>query len=138
MALIEKSGIEIEGSNAVIIGRSEIVGKPLALMLLQKSATITIAHSKTRNLKDICKNADILCVSIGKPLFITKEYIKKGAVIIDIGINVLENGSIVGDVKFDEVLELASHITPVPNGVGSVTVAMLFNNLLYLHKKFHI
>ena len=135
--LIEKSGITIEGANAVVIGRSEIVGKPLAHMLLQKSATVTIAHSKTKNLKEICRNADILCVSIGKAEFITGEYIKEGAVVIDIGINVLEDGSLKGDVNFEEASKLASHITPVPNGVGSVTVAMLLSNLLYLHKKYN-
>ena len=133
-ALIEKSGINIEGSNAVVIGRSEIVGKPLAHLLLQKSATVTIAHSKTKNLKEICKNADILCVSIGKPEFITGEYIKKDAVVIDIGINVLEDGSLKGDVNFNEASAFASYITPVPNGVGSLTVAMLLDNTLYLHK----
>ncbi len=134
MALIEKSGIKIEGANAVVIGRSEIVGKPLAHLLLQKSATVTIAHSKTKNLKELCKNADILCVSIGKAEFITGEYIKEGAVVIDIGINVLEDGSLKGDVNFDEASKLASYITPVPNGVGSVTVSMLLDNVLYLHK----
>lgn len=137
MALIEKSGINIEGSNAVVIGRSEIVGKPLAHLLLQKSATVTIAHSKTKNLKEICKNADILCVSIGKSEFITGDYIKENAVVIDIGINVMEDGSLKGDVNFEEASKIASSITPVPNGVGSVTVAMLLSNVLYLHKKYN-
>ena len=137
IALIEKSGVQIEGANAVVIGRSEIVGKPLAHLLLQRSATVTIAHSKTKNLKDICKNADILCVSIGKAEFITGEYIKENAVVIDIGINVLEDGSLKGDVNFEEASKLASAITPVPNGVGSVTVAMLLDNLLYLHTKYN-
>ncbi|PCG20492.1 bifunctional 5,10-methylenetetrahydrofolate dehydrogenase/5,10-methenyltetrahydrofolate cyclohydrolase [Brachyspira sp. G79] len=137
MALIEKSGINIEGANAVVIGRSEIVGKPLAHLLLQKSATVTIAHSKTKNLKEICKNADILCVSIGKSEFITGDYIKEGAVVIDIGINVMEDGSLKGDVNFEEASKIASSITPVPNGVGSVTVAMLLSNVLYLHKKYN-
>ncbi|MDO6993850.1 bifunctional 5,10-methylenetetrahydrofolate dehydrogenase/5,10-methenyltetrahydrofolate cyclohydrolase [Brachyspira innocens] len=137
MALIEKSGINIEGANAVVIGRSEIVGKPLAHLLLQKSATVTIAHSKTKNLKEICKNADILCVSIGKSEFITGDYIKEGAVVIDIGINVMEDGSLKGDVNFEEASKIASSITPVPNGVGSVTVAMLLSNVLYLHNKYN-
>ena len=137
IALIEKSGVQIEGANAVVIGRSEIVGKPLAHLLLQRSATVTIAHSKTKNLKEICKNADILCVSIGKAEFITREYIKENAVVIDIGINVLEDGSLKGDVNFEEASKLASAITPVPNGVGSVTVAMLLDNLLYLHTKYN-
>ncbi|TXJ46621.1 bifunctional methylenetetrahydrofolate dehydrogenase/methenyltetrahydrofolate cyclohydrolase [Brachyspira aalborgi] len=133
MALLKKTKIKIEGANAVVVGRSDIVGKPLAHLLLQESATVTITHSKTKNLKEICKKADILCVSIGKSEFITEEYIKEGAIIIDIGINVLEGGSIKGDVKFDEVSKLASFITPTPNGVGSVTVAMLLDNLLYLY-----
>ena len=133
IALLEKTKIKIEGANAVVVGRSDIVGKPLAHLLLQKSATVTIAHSKTKNLKEICKQADILCVSIGKAEFITEEYIKEGAVVIDIGINVLSDGSIKGDVKFDEVSKFASFITPVPNGVGSVTVSMLLDNLLYLY-----
>ena len=137
IALIEKSGIQIDGANAVVIGRSEIVGKPLAHLLLQRSATVTIAHSKTKNLKEICKNADILCVSIGKPEFITGEYIKENAVVIDVGINVLEDGTLKGDVNFEEASKLASAITPVPNGVGSVTVAMLLDNLLYLHNKYN-
>ena len=133
-ALIEESGIKVEGANAVVIGRSEIVGKPLAHLLLQKSATVTIAHSKTQNLKEICKKADILCVSIGKSEFITGDYIKEGAVVIDIGINVQDDGSLKGDVNFEEASKIASYITPVPNGVGSVTVAMLLDNLVYLHK----
>ena len=133
MALLKKTKIKIEGANAVVVGRSDIVGKPLAHLLLQESATVTITHSKTKNLKEICKKADILCVSIGKAEFITEEYIKEGAIVIDIGINVLEDGSIKGDVKFDEVSKLSSFITPTPNGVGSVTVAMLLDNLLYLY-----
>ena len=133
IALIEKTKIKIEGANAVVVGRSNIVGKPLAHLLLQKSATVTITHSKTKNLKEICKQADILCVSIGKAEFITEEYIKEGAIVIDIGINVLADGYIKGDVKFDEASKIASFITPVPNGVGSVTVSMLLDNLLYLY-----
>ena len=133
MALLKKTKIKIEGANAVVVGRSDIVGKPLAHLLLQESATVTITHSKTKNLKEICKKADILCVSIGKAEYITEEYIKEGSIVIDIGINVLEDGSIKGDVKFDEVSKLASFITPTPNGVGSVTVAMLLDNLLYLY-----
>ncbi len=133
MALLKKTKIKIEGANAVVVGRSDIVGKPLAHLLLQESATVTITHSKTKNLNEICKKADILCVSIGKAEYITEEYIKEGSIVIDIGINVLEDGSIKGDVKFDEVSKLASFITPTPNGVGSVTVAMLLDNLLYLY-----
>ena len=133
MALLKKTKIKIEGANAVVVGRSDIVGKPLAHLLLQESATVTITHSKTKNLKEICKKADILCVSIGKAEYITEEYIKEGSIVIDIGINVLEDGSIKGDVKFEDVSKLASFITPTPNGVGSVTVAMLLDNLLYLY-----
>ena len=133
MALLKKTKIKIEGANAVVVGRSDIVGKPLAHLLLQESATVTITHSKTKNLKEICKKADILCVSIGKAEYITEEYIKEGSIVIDIGINVFEDGSIKGDVKFDEVSKLSSFITPTPNGVGSVTVAMLLDNLLYLY-----
>ena len=137
MTILEHYNIKIEGANAVVVGRSEIVGKPLALSLLNKSATVTIAHSKTKDLKNVCKNADILCVSIGKAEFIDAEYIKENAVVIDIGINVLEDGSIKGDVKFDEAVNIASAITPVPNGVGSLTTTMLLSNLLYLHTKYN-
>lgn len=137
MTILEHYNIKIEGANAVVVGRSEIVGKPLALSLLNKSATVTIAHSKTKDLKNVCKNADILCVSIGKAEFIDAEYIKENAVVIDIGINVLEDGSIKGDVKFDEAVNIASMITPVPNGVGSLTTTMLLSNLLYLHTKYN-
>ena len=137
MTILEHYNVKIEGANAVVVGRSEIVGKPLALSLLNKSATVTIAHSKTKDLKSVCKNADILCVSIGKAEFIDAEYIKENAVVIDIGINVLEDGSIKGDVKFDEAVNIASMITPVPNGVGSLTTTMLLSNLLYLHTKYN-
>lgn len=137
MTILEHYKVKIEGANAVVVGRSEIVGKPLALSLLNKSATVTIAHSKTKDLKSVCKNADILCVSIGKAEFIDAEYIKENAVVIDIGINVLEDGSIKGDVKFDEAVNISSMITPVPNGVGSLTTTMLLSNLLYLHTKYN-
>ena len=137
MTILEHYNVKIEGANAVVVGRSEIVGKPLALSLLNKSATVTIAHSKTKDLKNVCKNADILCVSIGKAEFIDAEYIKENAVVIDIGINILEDGSIKGDVKFDEAVNIASMITPVPNGVGSLTTTMLLSNLLYLHTKYN-
>ncbi|MBW5397416.1 bifunctional 5,10-methylenetetrahydrofolate dehydrogenase/5,10-methenyltetrahydrofolate cyclohydrolase [Brachyspira pilosicoli] len=137
MTILEHYKVKIEGANAVVVGRSEIVGKPLALSLLNKSATVTIAHSKTKDLKSVCKNADILCVSIGKAEFIDAEYIKENAVVIDIGINVLEDGSIKGDVKFDEAVNISSMITPVPNGVGSLTTTMLLSNLLYLHMKYN-
>ena len=126
--LLKRSNIEIAGKNCVVIGRSNIVGKPMALLMLRENATVTIAHSKTQNLKELCKTADILIVAIGKPQFITSEYIKDGAVIIDVGIHRDENNKLCGDVKYDEVEPLASAITPVPGGVGPMTIAMLMNN----------
>lgn len=126
--LLKRSGIEISGKNCVVIGRSNIVGKPMALLMLRENATVTIAHSKTQNLKEICKQADILIVAIGKPQYITADYVKEGAVVIDVGIHRDENNKLCGDVKYDEVLPLASAITPVPGGVGPMTIAMLMNN----------
>lgn len=126
--LLKRSGIEIAGKNCVVIGRSNIVGKPMALLMLRENATVTVAHSKTENLKEICKQADILIVAIGKPQFITAEYIKEGAVVIDVGIHRNENKKLCGDVKYDEVAEHTSAITPVPGGVGPMTIAMLMNN----------
>ena len=126
--LLKRSGIEIAGKNCVVIGRSNIVGKPMALLMLRENATVTIAHSKTQNLKELCRQADILIVAIGKPQFITADYIKEGAVVIDVGIQRNENGKLCGDVKFDEVAEHTSAITPVPGGVGPMTIAMLMNN----------
>lgn len=126
--LLKRSNIEIAGKNCVVIGRSNIVGKPMALLMLRENATVTVAHSKTQNLKEICKQADILIVAIGKPQFITAEYVKEGAVVIDVGIHRDENNKLCGDVKYDEVSPLASAITPVPGGVGPMTIAMLMNN----------
>lgn len=126
--LLKRSGIEIEGKNCVVIGRSNIVGKPMALLMLRENATVTITHSKTKNLQQICKEADILIVAIGKKEFITKDYVKEGAVVIDVGIHRDENHKLSGDVKFDEVEPIASAITPVPGGVGPMTIAMLMNN----------
>lgn len=126
--LLKRSNIEIAGKNCVVIGRSNIVGKPMALLMLRENATVTIAHSKTQNLKELCKTADILIVAIGKPQFITAEYVKEGAVIIDVGIHRDENNKLCGDVKYDEVEPLVSAITPVPGGVGPMTIAMLMNN----------
>ncbi|MCL1787464.1 MAG: bifunctional methylenetetrahydrofolate dehydrogenase/methenyltetrahydrofolate cyclohydrolase FolD [Defluviitaleaceae bacterium] len=125
--LLKREGIEITGKNAVIIGRSDIVGKPLAFMLLNESATVTICHSKTQNLADICRQADILVAAIGRAKFITADYVKKGAVVIDVGIN-RENGKLCGDVDFDNVKGRAAYITPVPGGVGPMTIAMLMEN----------
>jgi len=132
--LLKRSNIEISGKNCVVIGRSNIVGKPMALLMLRENATVTIAHSKTQNLKELCKTADILIVAIGKPQFITAEYVKEGAVIIDVGIHRDANNKLCGDVKFDEVESLASAITPVPGGVGPMTIAMLMNNCVEASK----
>ncbi len=126
--LMKRSGVEMEGKNCVIIGRSNIVGKPMAMLMLRENATVTIAHSRTKNLKELCKQADILIVAIGKPKFINEEYVKEGAVVIDVGIHRLEGKKLCGDVDFDAVEPLASAITPVPGGVGPMTIAMLMDN----------
>lgn len=126
--LLKRSGIEISGKNCVVVGRSNIVGKPMALLMLRENATVTIAHSKTKNLKELCQTADILIVAIGKPQFITADYVKEGAVVIDVGIHRDENNKLCGDVRYDEVAEKASAITPVPGGVGPMTIAMLMSN----------
>ncbi len=129
MKLLSEYGIEISGKRVVIIGRSIIVGKPLSIMFLSENATVTICHSKTKNLSEVAREADILAVAIGKPLMIDSTYIREGAVVIDIGINVV-NGKIVGDVNFDEASKVASYITPVPGGVGALTTVMILNNTL--------
>jgi methylenetetrahydrofolate dehydrogenase (NADP+)/methenyltetrahydrofolate cyclohydrolase len=129
--LLDKYNIQIEGKNAVVIGRSNIVGKPMLQCLLDKNATVTICHSKTKDIEQITKNADILVSAIGKPKFVTKDMVKKGCVVIDVGINRNnETGKVVGDVDFDEVSKIASYITPVPGGVGPMTIAMLMNNIV--------
>lgn len=127
--LIESTGIKIEGKNAVVVGRSNIVGKPVAMMLLEKNASVTICHSKTKNISEHTKKADILVAAVGKPKLITKEMVKEGSVVIDVGINRV-NGKIVGDVDFENVKEVAGFITPVPGGVGPMTIAMLMDNTL--------
>lgn len=126
--LLKRSGVEIAGKHCVIIGRSNIVGKPMALLMLRENATVTVTHSKTRNLPDICRQADILIVAMGKPRFIGAEYIKEGAVVVDVGIHRDENNKLCGDVKFEEAEPAASAITPVPGGVGPMTIAMLMSN----------
>ena len=126
--LLKRSGVEIEGKECVIVGRSNIVGKPMALLMLRENATVTICHSRTKHLKEVTKRADILIVAIGKPKFITKEYVKEGAVVIDVGIHRNENGKLCGDVDFEDVEPITSAITPVPGGVGPMTIAMLMNN----------
>src|SRR3712207_1051799 len=126
--IIKSCGVKIEGSNAVVIGRSNIVGRPVAQLLLKENATVTIYHSKTENLKEICCRADILVAAVGKPRFITKEYVKEGAVVIDVGTSSVE-GKLVGDICFDEVIEKAGFVTPVPGGVGAMATTMLIKNL---------
>ena len=133
MKLIESTGIEVAGKNAVVIGRSNIVGKPVALMLLAANATVTVCHSKTKNLEKVVSEADIVVAAIGKPELVKGSWIKKGAVVIDVGINRV-NGKLIGDVEFDEASKRASHITPVPGGVGSMTIAMLLWNTLQAFK----
>lgn len=128
--LLEEYNIPIEGKNAVIIGRSNIVGKPMLHCLLNKNATVTICHSKTKNLEEITKKADILIVAIGKTKFVTQDMVKPGAVVVDVGINRNEQGKVCGDVDFENVEKIASYITPVPGGVGPMTIAMLMTNVI--------
>ena len=134
--LLKRSSIEISGKNCVVIGRSNIVGKPMSLLMLRENATVTICHSKTKDLQAVCKQADILIVAIGKPQYIGAEYVKDGAVVIDVGIHRDENNKLCGDVKFDEVEPVASYITPVPGGVGPMTIAMLMNNCVSAMEMF--
>lgn len=126
--LLKRSHVDICGKNCVVIGRSNIVGKPMALLMLRENATVTVAHSKTQDLKEICKKADILIVAIGRPQFIDASYVKEGAVVIDVGIHRNENNKLCGDVDFESVSPVASAITPVPGGVGPMTIAMLMKN----------
>lgn len=135
MKMFEEYNIDLTGKNVVIIGRSNIVGKPLSQCCLAQNATVTICHSRTKELKDHTKRADILIAAIGKANFVTKEMVKEGAVVIDVGINRNEEGKIVGDVDFEEVEKVASHITPVPGGVGPMTIAMLMNNVIKAAKE---
>lgn len=130
MRILEDYNIDIEGKNAVVIGRSNIVGKPMFQCLLNASATVTICHSRTKNLSEFTKKADVLVVAIGKPKFITQDMVKENAVVIDVGINRLEDGKICGDVDFENVAEKCSYITPVPGGVGPMTIAMLMQNIV--------
>ncbi|MCQ2387454.1 MAG: bifunctional methylenetetrahydrofolate dehydrogenase/methenyltetrahydrofolate cyclohydrolase FolD [Clostridia bacterium] len=127
LTMIKSVNYDLKGKNAVVIGRSNIVGKPMALLLLQEDCTVTICHSKTKNLTEICKNADVLIVAIGKANFVKEDMVKDGALVIDVGINRTENG-IVGDVDFENVKNKASYISPVPGGVGPMTIAMLMQN----------
>ena len=126
--LIRSTGVPIEGKNCVVVGRSNIVGKPMAMLLLHNNGTVTICHSRTKNLAEICRGADILVAAVGKPKFITADMVKPGAVVIDVGMDRDENGKLCGDVDFDAVEPIASYITPVPGGVGPMTSAMLMKN----------
>lgn len=126
--LLKRYNIEMEGKNCVIIGRSNIVGKPMSMLMLKENATVTVTHSRTKDLKSFTKNADILIVAIGKPEFIDSSYVKEGAVVVDVGIHRREDGSLCGDVLFNDVEPIASAITPVPGGVGKTTIAMLMHN----------
>ncbi|EGO7766353.1 bifunctional methylenetetrahydrofolate dehydrogenase/methenyltetrahydrofolate cyclohydrolase [Enterococcus faecalis] len=135
MKMFEAYDIDLTGKSAVVIGRSNIVGKPMAQLLLMKNATVTIAHSKTEHLAEVAKEADILVVAIGRGHFVTKEFVKPGAVVIDVGMNRNQEGKLIGDVAFDEVSEIASYITPVPKGVGPMTITMLMYQTVEAAKK---
>ena len=133
--LLKRSDISIEGKECVVIGRSNIVGKPMALLLLANNGTVTVCHSRTKNLKEVCKRADILVAAVGKPKMITSEYIKEGAAVIDVGIHRMDNGRLCGDVDYDDVAPHTSAITPVPGGVGPMTIAMLMVNCVKAAKR---
>lgn len=126
--LLKRSGIEIEGKECVVVGRSNIVGKPMAMLLLRENGTVTICHSRTKDLREVCKRADILVAAIGKPKFFDETYVKEGAAVIDVGIHRNADGKLCGDVDYDKVVDKVSAITPVPGGVGPMTIAMLMNN----------
>lgn len=135
MELIAESNVEIEGKNCVVVGRSNIVGKPMSMLLLHKNGTVTTCHSRTKNIAEITKNADILVAAVGKANFITADMVKPGAVVIDVGMNRLEDGKLVGDVDFDAVEKIAGAITPVPGGVGPMTISMLMKNTITAAKR---
>ena len=130
MELLKSENIDIEGKNCVVIGRSNIVGKPMSMLLLHKNATVTICHSKTKDIKTITKNADLIVAAVGRKHFVTEDMVKEGAIVIDVGINRDENGKICGDVDFENIKDKASFITPVPGGVGPMTIAVLMKNTL--------
>ncbi len=135
IALLEQTHVDLEGRHAVVVGRSNIVGKPIAKLLLDKNCTVTIAHSRTKDLAAICRKADILIVAVGRPRMITADMVKQGAIVIDVGINRLEDGRLVGDVDFESVAPIAGAITPVPGGVGPMTITMLMRNTIECYKK---
>ena len=135
MVLLDEIHYDLTGKEVVVVGRSNIVGKPVSLLCLQRNATVTIAHSRTKNLKEVCQRADVLIAAIGKAKFFNKEYVKEGAVVLDVGINRDENNKLCGDVDFDDVKDFVSYITPVPGGVGPMTIAMLLENTLQAYLK---
>ncbi|MBI2843016.1 MAG: bifunctional methylenetetrahydrofolate dehydrogenase/methenyltetrahydrofolate cyclohydrolase FolD [Armatimonadetes bacterium] len=135
MELIHRTGIDLSGKHAVVLGRSNIVGKPVSIMLLKEDATVTICHSRTVDLADICRTADVLVAAVGRPEMVKGDWIKPGAVVIDVGVNRLEDGKLVGDVEFDAAAERAAAITPVPGGVGPMTIAMLMKNTITAAKR---
>lgn len=135
IALLEQTHVDLGGRHAVVVGRSNIVGKPIAKLLLDKNCTVTIAHSRTKDLAAICRKADILIVAVGRPQMITADMVKQGAIVIDVGINRLEDGRLVGDVDFETVAPIAGAITPVPGGVGPMTITMLMRNTIECYKK---
>ena len=137
MELIKSTGTEVAGKECVVIGRSNIVGKPQAMLLLHENGTVTITHSKTKDLKEVCARADILVAAVGRAKMVTADYIKEGAVVIDVGMNRDENGKLCGDVDFEDCKEKAGYITPVPGGVGPMTIAMLMKNTLTAGKEHH-
>ncbi len=134
MELLHRAGVEVAGKNCVVIGRSNIVGKPMAMLLLHENGTVTICHSKTKNLKEICAGADILVAAVGRPKFVTADMVKPGAAVIDVGMDRDENGKLCGDVDFAAVEPVAGYITPVPGGVGPMTIAMLLKNTVMAAK----
>jgi len=136
MRMLEEYGVDIAGKEAVVIGRSNIVGKPLAILLLQQNATVTICHSRTRDLAEVTRRADILVAAIGKGRFVTADMVKPGAVVVDVGVNRMEDGKVAGDVDYDAVEPIASYITPVPGGVGSMTIAMLMENTVFAAEQY--
>ena len=135
MELLARYNVEIKGKDCVVVGRSDIVGKPMAMLLLHKDGTVTVCHSKTKDLSEVCKRADIIVAAVGKANFVTADMVKEGAVVIDVGINRLPDGKLCGDVAYDEVEKKASAITPVPGGVGPMTIAMLMRNTLTAAQK---
>ena len=135
--LIKRTGTDLTGKHAVVIGRSNIVGKPVSILLLKENATVTITHSKTKNLKEVTKQADIIIAAMGRAQVITKDYVADGAIVIDVGVNRIESGKLVGDVDFEQVSEVASFITPVPGGVGPMTITMLLKNTVIAAKRIH-